>query len=188
MASLSQESIAAMDESTMRDLLFRLAQTTTQHRNVLVLRKKMENIKSHFTGPNGLRHILQALLTPMIFAGILLTAIGFNFLSASDPETKEILETGKAVLVKAGLELNPLDLLKVLGPCKIVGVLSMHGIFGPFLQRIGTGGLLVSALCAAYGHQVVGQKGPLPAIFSAVMLTYLTFTSEKKDNRFQKFD
>ncbi len=58
-----------------------------------------------------------------------------------------------------------------LGPCKILGGLSLWGI-GPMPEIVGRLGLILAATCGAYGHTVVGESF-VPAVVYAILTAYL---------------
>jgi hypothetical protein len=62
----------------------------------------------------------------------------------------------------------------VLGPCKILGALSLWNI-GPMPQWFGRIGLIIASLCGGYGHYTIGEPvfGPVAYIGLMGSLYYL---------------
>ena len=74
--------------------------------------------------------------------------------------------------------------LCVLGPCKILGALSLWNI-GPMPQWFGRIGLLISSVCAGIGHSKIGDSvvGPVVYIGLISSLYYLDPTMTTKTTK-----
>mmetsp|Transcript_13311 Transcript_13311/g.27963 ORF Transcript_13311/g.27963 Transcript_13311/m.27963 type:complete len:130 (-) Transcript_13311:2727-3116(-) len=97
------------------------------------------------------RTIVKALLSPSIVPGTFFTLIGLGLVPMDDGT----LSVAAPFINPLGIPIRPF--LLVLGPCKIMGALSLWGI-GPMPEWFARGGLALSAACAAYGHSAIGES------------------------------
>lgn len=70
--------------------------------------------------------VLKVVLSSQLLVGLTMLATGFG-LTVADPNLVAVANYG---MKSATLNFNPLELFKVLGLCKVLGVLAMWGCFG----------------------------------------------------------
>ena len=111
--------------------------------------------------PVTARTAIKVLLTSAVIPGLFYTLMGLGI--APLDKTAGI---AAPFISPLGIPVKPF--LCVLGPAKILGGLSLWGV-GPMPEMIGRVGLVITALCGAYGHSVIGES-PIPPMVYAGMI------------------
>mmetsp|Transcript_36950 Transcript_36950/g.42147 ORF Transcript_36950/g.42147 Transcript_36950/m.42147 type:complete len:130 (-) Transcript_36950:152-541(-) len=110
-----------------------------------------------------LQTIVKVLISPMAFAGLGMSLMGLGFIPV-DPTAAKV---ANIYLEPFNLPLKPFFI--ILGAAKVIGVISQWG-YGPIPKLFARLCLMMSAACALYGHNKIGDT-ILP---SAIMLTLLS--------------
>lgn len=120
---------------------------------------------------------IKALATVSVFPGIYYVLMGIGIA----PIEEKIEQLAAPFIEPLGIPFK--SFCCFLGPCKILGGLSLWGI-GPMPEIVGRLGLMLAASCGAYGHSVVGES-PVPALVYAVMIASL-FVLDKSASKGKK--
>eukprot|EP00531_Pseudo-nitzschia_arenysensis_P019858 CAMPEP_0116136482 /NCGR_PEP_ID=MMETSP0329-20121206/11746_1 /TAXON_ID=697910 /ORGANISM="Pseudo-nitzschia arenysensis, Strain B593" /LENGTH=128 /DNA_ID=CAMNT_0003631349 /DNA_START=87 /DNA_END=473 /DNA_ORIENTATION=+ len=120
---------------------------------------------------------IKALATVTVFPGIYYVLMGLGIAPIED----KIEQMAAPFIEPLGIPTKPFFCF--LGPCKILGGLSLWGI-GPMPEIVGRLGLMLAASCGAYGHSVVGES-PVPPIVYAGMIASL-FLLDKSTSKGKK--
>lgn len=123
-------------------------------------------------------------MSPSFLAGTGITLMGLGVI----PIDNDMAAVANVFIGPLGIPLNVF--LSILGPCQMLGVLSLWG-YGPMPKSIAIPGLGLSALCGAIGHYV---HGDIPHAIAAtgyvviagtlaVLEQARTETDDKKDGK-----
>ena len=106
--------------------------------------------------------IAKTLATVPIIPGALMILMGLGLA----PLDEGMAAAASPFLTPLGFPTKPFML--ILGPCKILGGLSLWGI-GPMPEMVGRIGLMFSAACGAYGHYKAGDPFIPPLMYIGVL-------------------
>ena len=100
--------------------------------------------------------IVKSLATGIVLPGTFMTLMGLGLV----PIDEKVSQMAAPFLTPFGIPFRPFMCL--LGPCKILGGLSLWGI-GPMPEWFARIGLLIASVCGGYGHYTIGDTlvGPI---------------------------
>lgn len=105
-----------------------------------------------------------------------MTLIGLGLV----PVDENMLSVAAPFINPFGIPLRPF--LLVLGPCKVLGVLSLWGI-GPMPEWFARIGLAVASVCAAYGHSTIGESIVPPLIYFGFIGSLYALDNKEKGKK-----
>ena len=105
-----------------------------------------------------LKRISLFLVTPMFLAGAGMTAMGFGLLPI-DPQMSGTAQVSLDFITeKTGIVIEGADLFKILGPCKMLGIIALWGYLGGFLRFLANIMFFAPIAGAYFGHPAVGMS------------------------------
>ena len=117
-----------------------------------------------------IRKICRGLVTVHFFLGFAMTAMGFGLIEAPE-DLQQITQIGyKAIF---GIDVDPLLGLKIIGPCKVIGITAMYGYFGPILDRLANICFFLPVYAAYVGHNELGANENVPIIIGSLYFLVL---------------
>lgn len=102
--------------------------------------------------------IVKSLMTGIVLPGTFMTLMGLGVV----PVDEKMSSMAAPFLDPFGIPVKQFFLL--LGPCKILGGLSLWGI-GPMPEWFARIGLIVSSVCGGYGHYFIGDSVVAPVVY-----------------------
>ena len=102
--------------------------------------------------------IVKSLATGIVLPGTFMTLMGLGLV----PIDEKMTNIAAPFLTPFGIPMKPF--MCVLGPCKILGGLSLWGI-GPMPAWFARIGLIISSVCGGYGHYTVGDAVVGPIVY-----------------------
>jgi hypothetical protein len=120
--------------------------------------------------------VVKSLTTGVVLPGTFMTLMGLGVVPID--ETMAMVAT--QFIGPLGIPLR--TFLCVLGPCKILGGLSLWGI-GPMPSAFGKIGLVIASACAAYGHHAIGDSPVPPLVYIGMMASLVALERSSKGKK-----
>ena len=118
------------------------------------------------------KRLCTALITPTAIPGALFIAVGINAALVPDEFRKDLPAMLKLWSSVFGMELTT-NFFVFVGSCKLFGVASMWGLFGPLAEYICSVLYAILCGCAAYQHHVLNESIAPPIFVGGLCLLRL---------------